>query len=534
MNMLATPGRIRSRKTVLGVLSALATMVGCTTAPPHPTDSANTASCVALKGQDVGPGQARVLDARVVPDQAGIPGHCLVNVAVNDSTLRIEARLPLSGWNGKMVALGGGGFKGEPFPPHRPYFSPSIIQERYATMATNGGYDYPTRDAGYFKAEFAYDPVKYDDYTHLSIHRSLPIGKALVTHYYGQPAKRHYFEGCSAGGHEGMMLSQRFPSDFDGIVARAPAGNFMGLFLQFNQHARAMHAPGGALNESKRSLLAQAVLQQCDGADGLKDGIVSNPAACRFDPNVLRCQGGQDRGDQCLSDAQIHTVKSATTGFRTADGAWSHPGVNWGGEDNATKGWGEYLWPLKPAPFLGEPLAKLFSDGFVRSFVTRDPAYDTLKFNPDDWRSTLSVLGMTLNAFNPDLTPLHNRGAKLILWNGQQDTAVSPKDTARYYESVVKTMGQATADETVELFLAPGVGHCSGGPAPDRADLMKAMVNWVEQGTAPSRQGVVHSQLDTAGHVVATRPMCKYPAYPRYVGQGDPKQASSFVCTVSP
>lgn len=515
-----------ARRLVLPVLG-LSLVAACTT-PRQPADP--SLACAALAGQQLGQQQATIRQARAIPDAPGIPAHCAVDVALNDSSLRIEARLPLAGWNGKLVALGGGGFKGEAFPPNRPFFSPSIINERYATFATNGGYDYPGRDAGYFRAEFAYDPVKLADYTHLSIHRSLPFGKELVSRFYGRPAARQYFEGCSAGGHEGMMLSQRFPGDFDGIVARAPAGNFMGLFLQFNQHARTLQMPGAGLSPGKRSALAKAVLQRCDAMDGLADGIVSKPAACDFDPASMRCPGGADSGEQCLSDAQIQTVRKATQGFRTADGAWSHPGVNWGGEDNAGKGWGEYLWPIAPAPFDGRPLAHLFSDGFIRSFITRDPAYDPMRFNPDEWRAALHLMGSTFNAFNPDLSGLRARGGRLILWNGQMDTAVSAKDTARYYEAVVQKMGQPAADETVELFLAPGVGHCFGGPGPDRVDLMKALVTWTEQGTAPSRQGIVHAQIDNNGQTLATRPMCKHPAYARYSG-GDPKQASSFVCS---
>jgi feruloyl esterase len=484
-----------------------------------------------MKGRGLGQQQATVTDAQVVPEAGGVPAYCHVKVALHDSTLRLEGRLPLAGWNGKLVALGGGGFKGEVFVPTRPYFSPSIVSERYATIATNGGYDYPGRDAGYFRADFAYDPVKLADYTWLSIHRALPFGQELVTAFYGKAPTKRYFEGCSAGGGEAMMLSQRFPNDFDGIVARAPAGNFMGLFLQFNNVAKALRSPGGELNPAQQTLLAKAVLARCDALDGYVDGIISKPQACDFDPATLRCPGGTAAGNQCLSDTQIHTVRAATTGFATADGKWSHPGVFWGAEDNRSKGWGEYLWPIASAPFNGLSLANLFSDGFVRSFITRNPGFDTMTFNPDQWLAPLSLVGAQFNAFNPDLQALHAHGGKLILWNGANDTAVSPRDTARYYESVVRTMGVAAADDTVEFFLAPGVGHCSGGTGPDRADLMKALVTWAEQGTPPSRQGVVHSRLIDAGQPAQSRPMCKYPAYPRYKGAGDPNDAASFSCS---
>ena len=487
-------------------------------------------NCAALKGVQLGQQQATVTDAGVVAQNGATPEHCLVKVSLNDSTLRFESRLPTTGWNGKMVALGGGGLKGEVFVPTRPYFSRSIIGERYATMATNGGYDYPVRDAGYFQANFAYDPVKLADYTYLSIHRTLPFGKELVQRFYKTAASRNYFEGCSAGGHEAMMLSQRFPQDFDGIVARAPAGNFMGLFMQFNRVSKALRSPGGALAPAKQALLARAVLAQCDAADGLVDGIVSKPAACTFDAATLRCPGGADAGEQCLSDAQIITVKTATSGFTTADGAWSHPGFNVGGESDPAKGWGEYIWPNAAPPFSGNSVQALFSDGFVRSFIARNGGFDPMKWNADEWLPQLNLVGTMFNAFNPDLSAMRARGAKLILWNGQQDTAVSPRDTARYYGDVVRKMGQAAADDTVELFLAPGVGHCAGGAGPDRADLLKSLVTWVEQGVPPSRQNLVHAKLDAAGKPVQTRPMCKFPAYARYKGSGDPGVADSFSC----
>ena len=487
--------------------------------------------CAALKGQALGQKQATVTDAAIVPESGAVPEFCLVKVKLNDSDLRLESRLPTSGWNGKMVALGGGGLKGAVFVPTLPFFSPSIVGERYATMATNGGYDYPTRDAGYFQANFAYDPVKLADYTSLSIHRTLPFGKEVVQKFYGAQASKNYFEGCSAGGHEAMMLSQRFPNDFDGIVARAPAGNFMGLFMQFNRISKALRSPGGVLNPAKRALLAKAVMERCDAADGIADGIISKISACSFDAASLRCAGGADTGDACLSEAQITTVKTATSSMATSDGAWSHAGYNVGGEDNPTKGWGEYIWPNAAAPFSGNSVQALFSDGWVRSFITRNPSYDPLRWDPNQWLPQLSLVGSMFNAFNPDLGALRARGVKMIMWNGEQDTAVSPKDSARYYGEVVKKMGQESADQTLELFLAPGVGHCFGGPGPDRIDLMKALVTWTEQGTPPSRQNLVHSKLDAGGKATMTRPACKFPAYPRYKGAGDPNAAESFACS---
>jgi hypothetical protein len=485
--------------------------------------------CDALKQQTLGWNEASIADATVVAANETQPEYCLVTVQVSDSTLRFEMRLPMAGWNNKLVFLGGGGFRGAMFPPDRPFFSASIRSDRYAAMATNGGYDYPQRDAGYFQANFAYDPVKLADFTYLSEHRSLPFGKELIRKFYGSVPSRSYFEGCSSGGHDAMMLSQRYPNDFDGIIARAPAGNFIGLHMQFNRIAKAVRNPAGTLDPAKQTLLANAVLEACDKLDGVTDGIISKPAACTFDPSALRCPGGTDTGDACLSDTQIATVKTVTSQIVTTDGAWSHPGYNFGAE-NTAKGWGEYIWPS--ASFLGgDSLQGAFSDGFVRSFVTRNPDLDPSTWDPNQWRASLSLVGSMYQAFNPDLSALKAHGAKMIMWNGTTDTAVSPRDTARYYDLVVQKMGQAETDQFLELFLAPGVGHCAGGVGPDQIDLLKALSAWVENGTPPSRQELLLTKMDASRKVTMTRPMCKHPAYPRYKGSGDVNDAANFACS---
>ena len=262
---------------------------------------------------------------------------------------------------------------------------------------------------------------------------------------------------------------------------------------------------------------------------GSRTASSRRPAACGYDPTELRCPDGADTGDSCLSDAQIATVKTITSPIATKDGAWSHPGYNFGAE-NSAKGWGEYVWPS--ASFLGGDSAQgAFSDGFIRSFVTRDPSFDTKTWDANNWLASLSLVGALYQAFDPDLSALKARGAKLILWNGTNDTAISPRDTQRYYNRVVEKMGRDAADETVELFLAPGVGHCSGGAGPDQVDLLKALSTWVENGTPPSRQNLVLTKQDKSGDPVMTRPMCKFPAWPRYKGTGDVNAASSFDCS---
>ncbi|KQP45511.1 tannase/feruloyl esterase family alpha/beta hydrolase [Pseudorhodoferax sp. Leaf274] len=486
--------------------------------------------CPLLTGKTLS-GGATVQEAKVVAATGAQPEACVVQARLDGSTLRLEARMPTSGWNGKIAFLGGGGFDGAMPVATDQQFSPSILSERYATLGTNGGYDYPgARGLDYFKATFALNPEQLADFTYRSEHRALPPGKALVASFFGTAASRSYFEGCSMGGHDALTLAQRYPEDFDGIVARAPAGNIMGLFMQFNRISKQVRTPANTLNEAKQTLLANAVLAQCDGLDGVADGIISKPEACHYDAAPLRCAAGADTGDTCLSDAQIATVNTVTSAIATADGAWSHPGYNPGAE-NAAKGWGEYIWPS--AALGGTSVQGLFSDGFVRSFITQDASYDTLAWNYDDWLPRMGVVGGMFQAFDPNLAALNARGAKLILWNGTTDSSVSARDTARYYDKVVASLGQARADQTVELFMAPGVGHCFGGAGPDKVDLLKAVATWVEQGTPASAQALVHRKLDAGGATTVARPLCKYPAYPRYKGSGDVNDAASFACSTS-
>jgi pimeloyl-ACP methyl ester carboxylesterase len=497
------------------------------TARGEPNPVALQNKCRTLVDKKLAKGAASVTAATVVDATGNAPESCVVQVKFRDTALRFEAKLPISGWNRKLAFLGGGGFDGNIAQPTLPYYSGSILSERYATMATNGGHEAPPNLLEYFKAEFAYDPVQLVDFTNQSEHRSLPIGKELIRFFYAQDVQRAYFEGCSMGGHDAMIQAQRFPEDFDGIVARAPAGNIMGLFIQFNRIAKQVRNPAGQLNTAKQTLLANSVLQQCDGLDGLADGIIGKPSACNYDPQVLRCTGGADTGNDCLSDAQIATVSTVTSPVAMTNGAFGHTGYFFGGE-NHPKGWGEYIWPN---PALGDSLQGLFSDGFIRSFVTRDPGFDTSTWDANAWAADMARVGALFSANNPDLSGMRSRGAKLLMWNGTTDTSVSPKDNARYYDSVVSRMGQAATDQVVEYFQAPGVGHCFGGVGPDQVDLLKAMSTWVEQGTAPSVQNLVHRKLDAGGATTMTRPLCKHPAYPRYKGTGDINDAASFTCS---
>ena len=420
------------RVALLGI-SLLSAAIPCFAENEH-----SSTKCSELKDQEIFGGMAVITDAALLEIKPGFE-YCIAKAKFSDSGLKIEVRLPTTGWNGRLVYMGGGGFNGSIFPltANTNYFSRSLLDERYAIMVSNGGYDSPGMNdpAAYFKAEFAFDAAKLVDFMFQSVHRALPPGKDVVRRFYGSAPKRSYFEGCSTGGHEAMIQAQRYPEDFDGIVARGPAANFVGLYTQFHRVSRLVRTPQGRLNPAKQKLLANAVLAKCDAADGLADKILSKPAVCDFNPNALRCPGGADTGDSCLSDAQIETVLAVTTPYASRDNSVLHAGYNYGAEDSP-HGWGAYIWP---AERLRDDTAQgLFSDAFIRAFVTRDQAFNTATWNANDWLPVIHLINQLFQATDPDLSRLSESGAKLIIWNGETDTSTSSRDNSRYYENVAR------------------------------------------------------------------------------------------------
>jgi pimeloyl-ACP methyl ester carboxylesterase len=525
MNTVCKPTRVR--------YAALAALLALTACGGSDDDTPPLAeSCASWVGKSVGGGAATVTAAEIQAatpatgaTAQALPAYCKVSVAARDTGLKVGLWLPTEGWNGKLLMQGGGGFDGAIAAPTAnllvAYMSPSVVADRYAVIATNGGHETAENANG----AFALDPVKLTEFAQTSEHRALPWGKELVGAAYGSAPTRSYFEGCSMGGHDAMMLSQRYPADFDGIVARAPAGNIMGLFPAFSRLSIAVRNPANVLGPAKQTLLANAVLAQCDGLDGLADGIISKPAACTPDLTALRCAGGTDAGDACLSDAQLATVNLVTSPYASANGAYTHPGYNHGLEDSAV-GWGQYIWPIAP----GQSVQGAFADGFVRGFITRDLSYDTNLWNPNDWLVRMAEVGTLFQAFDPELSGMRERNAKLIMWTGTNDSSVTPRDMGRYYQMAVARMGQAAVDQTLEAFEAPGVGHCGGGPGAAHVDLVKSLDTWVTAGTPPSAQNLVQARKTDTGAVALTRPLCKYPATPRYKGTGDVNSATSFAC----
>tara|TARA_R110002110_G_scaffold415785_2_gene655802 strand:- start:8904 stop:10430 length:1527 start_codon:yes stop_codon:yes gene_type:complete len=494
---------------------------------PAGVTAEQVAACDALQEAQAQEGAGLVVETQLLAPAAASQAYCTATVAMTDSQLRFNVWLPLGEWNRKLAFIGGGGFDGflldEDF---ELVFSPSILRDGYAIASTNGGYDRASslNPLKYLRAEFAGDAQARADYLYQSEIRAWPHVRQLIEQFYGAGPAYSYFEGCSMGGHDALLLAQRHPEAFDGIVARAPAGNAVGLFMQFHRISAHLRSKDSALSAAQRQYLAEAVLAQCDALDGIADGIIARPDACDFQPQVLACVNSEH--PDCLAPEQLELVHLITSPLDLGAGIVEHPGFYFGGE-NLASGWGEYIWPGR---FL-DSIQALFSDGFIRSFVTGNPDLDTAAWDPAQALEALGELATKFNAVNPDLVPLRDAGGKLILWQGTLDSSVSPRDSVNYYQAAVQSMGQQRADETLELYLAPGVGHCRGGPGPDQVDLMQAVSQWVEKGIPPSAQELLSTRKDEEGGITASRPLCKYPAYARYRGQGNPSLASSYRCT---
>ncbi|MDC0715102.1 tannase/feruloyl esterase family alpha/beta hydrolase [Stigmatella sp. ncwal1] len=446
-----------------------------------------------------------------------VPEYCNV-IAKIPPQLNFEARLP-SQWNGKLHYNGGGGFSGMMTPP-----SVEALSKGFADVGSDAGHSADPFTAGWAMN----DQVALVNFAFASVPTVTNATREILKVRYGKDADRSYFEGCSNGGREALMMAQRYPAQFDGIISRAPAYNFTGLLLAFNRTAKALAAPGGAFTSGKVATLASAVRTACDAQDGIVDGVVSNPQACTFNPATLRCAGGADTGDACLSDAQLAVVQSWTTDFSLSTGNFLNTGWALSGNEDGPVAWSAWVTGANNDPSTAVQFS--FQLGLVRFMLNKDPALNTLTYDPNANPGAVLSLSALLDAADPELTPFRARAGKLILWHGENDSAISYRGTVRYYTQAVNAAGgQANADPFLKLYLAPGVDHCAGGPGADTVDLLSALDAWVTVGTAPGDLTAI--KADESGKTVLSRPLCRYPNYPRYKGSGDVNAASSFMCT---
>ncbi|MBV8730716.1 MAG: tannase/feruloyl esterase family alpha/beta hydrolase [Acidobacteriia bacterium] len=439
---------------------------------------------------------------------SNLPAFCRVTATLKpsaDSEIKMELWLPASGWNGKFEANGNGGWNGS----ISPVTLAGGLTRGYASAMSDLGHEGGS-------ASFALGhPEKLVDFGYRAAHEMTVASKAIVAAYYGQPLKESYWTGCSAGGRSALMEAQRYPADFDGIVAGSPGLDWTGRALQAVWIAQAAHKTEASyIPPSKYALIHNAVLQACDAKDGVKDGVLEDPTACGFDPKELECKGA-DAAD-CLTAPQVETARtvySPVLNPRTKQTIF--PGFERGSET----GW---------ATMAGPQIFGIGSDLF-KFVVFQDPNWDYRTFDFDRGTArTEDVAGRLLNAEDPNLKAFMDRGGKLIQYHGWADPQIAPGSSVRYYKKVLDTMGGAAKVQSFyRLFMVPGMAHCGGGDGTSNFDMLAALEQWKEQGKAPEQ---VPASRMRDGKVDRTRPLCPYPQVAKYKGSGSTDDAANFVC----
>lgn len=483
-------------------------------------------ACTALSGKTI---NGATLTTTSVPASGAVPTYCKVNGTIPPA-LNFEMRLP-DAWNGKLYYGGGGGYNGA-IPPVSGLILTALTQG-YASVASDSGHQGSGLDASFALT----DNLAAQLFGNLSVPTVMSTALQSVTSAYGILPSKSYFEGCSNGGREALMAVQRNPNLFDGVISRAPAYNWAGFMGAFNRTAKALAAPGGAFSAAKTALLSQKIRDACDSLDGVVDGVVSNQAACTpavVDVASLRCAGGGDAGNACLSDAQLAVVTSWTTDA-VFNGSPTFRNAGWSltGNEDDPGAWA--VWETGQGN-VTTALQYLFQDTTVKNYLARDPAANSLAYTPWDQNlNALSAMAALNDATNPDIRPFIDHGGKLILWHGGNDPALSKNATAEYYANMRNAVGAASANASTRFYIPPGVDHCAGGPGADSSDLLTALDQWVTKGNAPAT--LLARKLDATGNEILSRPLCQYPQYPRYTGAaGDAvaaKSAANYTCSSS-
>jgi tannase/feruloyl esterase len=492
-----------------------------------PIPAAAAASCEALASlklphttitlaQAVEPGKLTLAASEALPPPAAaalaaLPAFCRVAATIapsSDSDIKIEVWMPASGWNGKLESLGNGGWSGAIAYPSLA----AALRRGYAAASTDTGHAGSALDGSFALGH----PEKLVDFAWRSEHEMTVDAKAIVAAFYGDGPKLSYWNGCSSGGKQGLKEAQRFPADYDGIVAGAPANYWTHLMASGVWIGQATLADAAAyIPQEKYAVIHRAALDACDALDGVKDGVIDDPTQCRFDPGELKCRS--DEAPTCLTMPQVEAARkiyAGPTNPRTR--AVVFPGLERGSE----LGWGAMAGG--PAPF------QITSDHF-RFVVSKDAKWDfrTLDFDRDVALADRLDNGL-LNATDPDLRTFFARGGKLLLYHGWADQLIAPRNTIDYYRNVLASSGGASsAAGSVRLFMAPGMAHCAGGEGPSSFDALAALEEWVEKGHAPDRLIAAHR---TNGVADRTRPLCPYPQTARYNGSGSTDDAANFTC----
>jgi hypothetical protein len=440
------------------------------------------------------------------PDFTGLPAFCRVAATVSptpSSAINFELWMPAEGWNGKFVGAGNGGFWGAI--RYAALIDP--LSRGYAVAGTDQGHT-----GGGSDTSFAADPEKLVDFAWRAAHEMTVQSKALIDAYYGQRPRLSYWSGCTSGGRQGVDEVQRFPEDYDAVIAGAPTNNIAALQAYSILIEQIMTDPAGGFPVSKLPAVKAAAIATCDLGDGVADGVIGDPLACAFDPAVMACEGAD--APTCLTPREVDQVRAMHRGVVSpATGAQVYPGVEPSAEDGLA--------------IFGSTFS--LGGGYWRGIVFDDPAWDVWSFDIDrDVAAGRAAHGGVLESSEADLGPFLDRGGKLLLWHGWTDPLVLPRNTVGYYERVAETVGADRADAGVRLFMAPGVDHCGGGDGPNQIDWLSALDAWAETGAPPETIRASRALPDGG---TRSRPLCPHPLVARYDGDGDTDDASNFTCT---
>lgn len=455
----------------------------------------------------------RISVAEPVAPSGDAKAHCRV-AGVIGKEIHFELLLP-DDWNGRFFMGGGGGYVGAVTNSVR-----STVNQGYATSGTDTGHQANGLEAGWALN----NAERQVNFGHLAIHRTAEVSKAIMRAYYGAHPEYSYFSGCSRGGGQALMEAQRYPQDFDGIVAAAPAFNWTGFMAAMIQNVQLNYPDPSKLDVAVIStanlkLLESSVLEKCDDLDGVEDGVMEDPRQCDFDlASIPSCAAGP--GSDCFTKQQRAAIERIYAPAVVA-GEQVHPGWTFGGE-NAGAGW--RTWIAGPNGAFPN-LHFAFGTEFFKYFVYGDPDWDYSTYDFRTWEQDTRFAGSFLDAIDPDLAEFEEHGGKLILWHGWSDPALSALSTIDYYEDV--RQGDPAARDHVRLFMLPGVLHCGAGPGPDRVDWVDVIADWVENGNAPDQLVASKSQ---GGKVVRTRPLCPFPERAFYSDAGNTDEAASFEC----
>jgi feruloyl esterase len=436
-----------------------------------------------------------------------LPAHCRVAAMLkpsSDSNIEMELWMPAQDWNGKFLAVGNGGWAGS-------------IQTAAIANGLRRGYATASNDTGHKggSASFALGhPEKLIDFGYRAMHEMAVHSKSIIQAFYSRGPRLSYYQGCSTGGRQGMMEAQRYPEDFDAIIAGAPVYNVVHLNVsQVSLQVGMLKEPAKIMPQAKVRLFADAVVAACDEKDGVKDSIVSEPRMCKFDPMVLLCKDGE--GADCLSRAQAENARSAYLPVTNGKGELIYPARSPGFETG---------WRI-PTP--GQPLNPLFGD-MPRYVGRQDSNWDVMSFDLETDLALALKNGGFIESRDPDLSKFKARGGKLLLYHGWADPGPAPENTINYYEAVNGKLGGSQSD-WMRLFLMPGVGHCGGGVGPDQADFLGTMERWRESGIAPDQITATRAG-GRGGQTPMSRPLCPYPQVARYTGSGNTDDATNFRC----